>query len=113
MLSGLPAPRQANEKTVRMCDSDGDAISVAIVLSGLHQSEIAERMGISGGYLTLLKQEKRYMNSGMARKFSAATGWDVVRQYRELQMAIRVATGIPRHIDRIGQIAAHTLSRAA
>jgi len=113
MLSGLPAPRQANEKTVRMCETDGDAISVAIVLSGLHQAEIASRMGITGGYLTLLKQEKRYMNSKMARRFAAATGWDLVRQFRDFQMALRVASGTPRHIDRIGQIAAHTMGRAA
>lgn len=113
MLSGLPAPRQANEKTIRMCESDGDAIAVAIALSGLSQSEIADRMGISAGYLTLLKQGQRYMKPGRAAQFADATGWDVLRQYRAWQMAMRMAMGTPRESDRISHIASFTVRRAA
>lgn len=113
VLSSLPQPRMADEKTVRMCETDEDAIAVGIVLSGLTQSEIAARMGISKVYLTLMKKGQRYMNSTRASQFSAATGWNIVRQHRDLQMAIRVATGIPREVDRIAQIAAHTQRRAA
>lgn len=113
MLSGLPAPRQADEKTIRMCESEGDAISVAIVLSGLHQSEIADRMGISGGYLTLLKQGHRYMKPRRAAQFADATGWDVLRQYRAMQMAMRMAMGTPRESDRITHIASFSKRQAA
>ncbi|HDS1550710.1 TPA: helix-turn-helix transcriptional regulator [Stenotrophomonas maltophilia] len=103
----------ADEKTVRMCESEEDAIAVGIVLSGLTQAEIAARMGISKVYLTLMKQGQRTMTVKMLARFCSATGWNVVRQYRDLQMALRVATGTPREVDRIAQIAAHTMRKVA
>ncbi len=113
MLAGLSAPKHADEKTIRMCESEEDAIAVAIALSGLTQVEIAQRMGITGAYLTLLKQGQRYMNSRRAAQFADATGWDVLRQYRAVQMAVRMAMGTPRESDRIAHIASFTHRRAA
>lgn len=113
VLSSLPQPRMADEKTVRMCESEEDAVAVGIVLSGLTQAEIAARMGISKVYLTLMKQGQRTMTVKMLSRFCSATGWNVVRQYRDLQMALRVATGTPREVDRIAQIAAHTMRKVA
>lgn len=113
MLAGLSAPKLADEKTIRLCEGEEDAISVAIALSGLTQAEIAQRMGITGAYLTLMKQGQRYMNSRRAAQFADATGWDVLRQYRAVQMAMRMAMGTPRESDRISHIASFTVRRAA
>lgn len=113
VLVGLSAPRLADEKTIRLCEAEEDAIAVAIALSGLTQAEIAQRMGVTGAYLTLMKQGHRYMNSRRAAQFADATGWDVLRQYRAMQMAMRMAMGTPRESDRITHIASFTNRRAA
>lgn len=108
MLAGLPEPRRADEKTIRLCDGEEDAIAVAIQLSGLTQVEIAGRMGISKGYLTLLKKGERVLTTKNLAALSAATGWDVVRQYRDLQLALRITSGCPRDADRIAIAASYT-----
>lgn len=112
MLAGLPQPRRADDKTVRMCDSEQDAIAVSIALSGLTQIEIASRMGISKGYLSLLKKGERALTSTRLAAFCSATSWDVVRQYRDLQVALRIATGHPREADRIALIASYARAAA-
>lgn len=113
LLAGLPAPRDASEKTLRLCESEQDAIAVAIRLSRCTQAEIARRMGISRGYLTMLKTGERVLTSDMAARFAIATGSRLVRQYRDLHMALRIARGAERHADRIASIALHTALEAA
>ena len=108
MLAGLPEPRDAAEKTLRLCDSEQDAIAVSISLSGLAQAEIARRMGISKGYLTMLKTGERVLTSRMASALCSATGTNLVRQYRTLQSALRIAQGRAREADRIAAIASYT-----
>ena len=113
ILSAVPAPRNADEKTVRLCDSEEDAIAVCIRLSGLTQAEIARRMGVSRAYLTLLKQGQRTLTSKTLARLSCATGWAVVQQYRAMQAGIRIATGQVRAVDRIALIASYTQQVAA
>lgn len=108
MLSMLPDPRDAAEKTLRMCDSEQDAIAVSIAISGLSQAEIARRIGISKGYLTMLKTGDRVLTSRMACALCSATGTNLVRQYRTLQSAYRIAQGRAREVDRIAAIASFT-----
>jgi len=116
LLAGLPEPKDAAEKTVRLCDSEPDAIAVSIAISGLRQAEIARRMGVARSYLTMLKTGERMMprnaQSNMTGRFCSATGTNLLRQYRELQSALRVARGQVRAVDRIAEIASYT-SRAA
>lgn len=113
IFSALPDLRRADEKTLRLCDSEQDAICAAIALSHLTQVEIAKRMGISKGYLTLLKQGHRALTSKQASRLASATGWDVVGQYRAMQLGIRIAMGATRHRDRIELIVAPTYKAAA
>lgn len=100
----------ADDQTLRLCASEEEAIAVSLRLSGCHQNEVARRMGISPAYLTLLKQGQRTLtaeNRGKAtvKRFIEATGWNLVRQYRALQSALRAAQGRPREMDRIAYIA--------
>lgn len=113
MLASMPEPRDADAKTVRLCDSEQDAISVAIALSGLSQAEIARRMGVAKSYLTMLKTGERLLTSKMAAALCDATGSNVVRQYRTLRAAERIAQGVMREVDRIAAIASYSMRAAA
>lgn len=106
-------PRQANAQTLRMCETEQDAISVSIVLSEVSQAEIARRMGVSAAFVTLLKTGERTLTSKMAAKFCSATGSDLVRQFRTLQSLLRQATGTPRAHDRIAAIASYSMREVA
>ena len=112
MLSSLPAPRDAADKTLRLCDTEEDAIAVAISLSSLSQAEIARRMGIAKSYLTMLKRGERVLTSEMLAAFCCATGSNLVRQYRALQTARRMVEGRMREADRIAAIASYSREAA-
>lgn len=112
ILSCQRSPQQATAQTLRLCETEEDAISVSIVLSGVSQAEIARRMGVSPAFVTLLKNGGRVLTSKMLPRFCAATGSDLVRQYRTLQSAFRIAQGTPRYSDRIAAIASYTQAAA-
>ena len=46
-IEGIRSPRHADERTLRLCFSEADAVAASIALSGLTFREIAERMGVS------------------------------------------------------------------
>lgn len=113
MLCSLPKPRDASEKTLRGCDSEQEAVAVAIVLSRVSQAEIARRMGVAKSLVTMLKSGERLFGDTVAgdrllAAFCAATGSNVVKQYRTLQAAYRDALGRARAIDRIRAIARYS-----
>jgi plasmid maintenance system antidote protein VapI len=95
-----------------MCDSEQDAIAASIAISTLSQAEIARRMGIAKSYLTMLKTGERVLTSNMAKAFCYATGSNLVRQYRTLQSAYRIAQGRAREADRIAAIASYSQAAA-
>lgn len=113
LLGLVPEPRNASEKTVRLCESEEDAIAVSLRLAPASQAEVARRMGISRSYLTMLKTGERTMTSALLGRFCVCTGCNLVRQYRELQLALRIARGQERQADRIAEIASHSMRRAA
>jgi len=113
MLAALPQPRDAAEKTVRLCDTEEDAIAVSITLSGVSQAEIARRMGVAKGFVTMLKTGERNLTSDMLAAFCCATGSNCVRQYRALKSAMRMMQGAVREADRIAQIASYSKAEAA
>ena len=97
MLSALPAPRDADDRTLRRCDTEQDAIAVSIALARVSQAEIARRMGIARGYLTMLKKGERVLTSEMAAAFCSA--------------ASIVGYGMPMRRDTCGMRAAGVPSR--
>lgn len=113
MLAGMPAPKDANDKTLRLCDSEQDAIAVSIRLSRCSQAEIARRMGVAKSYLTMLKRGERVLTCEMAAALCSATGCNLVRQYRALQSARRIVQGTVREVDRIAAIASYSQQAAA
>lgn len=113
IFAGFPAPRDASDKTLRMCDSEQDAIAVSIALSALTQAEIGRRVGVSEQTVSAWKLGERVMTSKHVGLFCAATGSNLVRQYRTLQSLVRIAAGQPRAVDRIAAIASYTQQAAA
>lgn len=113
LLGLLPQPRDAAEKTLRLCESEQDAIAVSLRLARASQAKVAERMGISRSYLTMLKTGERVLTTDMLGRLCVATGCNLARQYRELQLALRIARGQVRQVDRILEIASHSIGRAA
>ena len=113
MLYQLPAPKDAAPKTVFACDTEQDAVAVSIALSRISQAEIARRMGVAKSLVTMLKTGERVFGDSregerLLLAFCAATGSNVVQQYRALQVAYRAALGAPRQADRILAIARYS-----
>lgn len=105
-IEGVPTPRDADEKTLRLCFSEQDAVVVSIRLSGLSLDEIGARIGVSKQAVS------KWQTAGLPPKrtqaFLNATGTNLVRQYRAMERAIREATGRGRERDRIEAICAPT-----
>lgn len=105
--------RTASDKTLRMCESEQDAIAVSIALSTVSQAEIARRIGVSEQLVSAWKSGERVMTVKHIGPFCSATGTNLLRQYRTLQSLLRAAAGQPRAVDRIAAIASYSQGVAA
>lgn len=107
-IEGVQTPAMADERTLRLCFTERDAILASIQLSGLTYREIAARMGVSKSLVNALAKGERGLTDRRTTAFCNATGTMLVRQHRELQRAIRVARGVVRDRDRIAAIASYS-----
>lgn len=112
-FQGVRDPVNASEKTLRMCESEQDAIAVSITLSTVSQAEIARRVGVSEQLVSAWKSGERVMTAKHVPLFCSATGSNLLRQYRTLQSLVRAAAGYPRAADRIAAIASYSQGIAA
>ena len=105
-IEAIRSPRNADIRTLRMCDSEQDAVKASITLSRLTLEEIGKRVGVSKQAIS------KWQTTGVPHKrtqaFLNATGTNLVRQYRDLERAMREATGLQRERDRIANIIAPT-----
>lgn len=102
-IEGVRSPASASDETLRLCASERDAVLVSIQLSGLTYDEIGSRIGVTKQAVHAWT-EKGIPNNRVGA-FCNATGTLLVRQYLELQKAIRAAQGRVRECDRIAHIA--------
>lgn len=106
-LEGIASPRNADERTLRLCMSEQDAVVASIRLSGLTLEEIGARVGVTKQAVSLWQTtgvpDKR------TRAFINATGTRLVAQYRDMERAFRIARGMARESDRIAAIVAPTV----
>lgn len=105
-IEGIRTPRNADERTLRLCESDCDAVIASIRLSGLTLDEIGARIGVSRQ--AVCKWQKHGVPAKRVTAFQNATGTRLVTQYDDMQRAIRIAQGIVRERDRIDAIVAPT-----
>jgi ribosome-binding protein aMBF1 (putative translation factor) len=107
-IEGVQTPRNADERTLRMCFTEQDAIAASIVLSGLTYREIAARMGKSKTLVNAIAKGERGLTDRNTAAFCNATGTNLVRQFRDFERARRIAAGTERNRDRIAQIASYS-----
>lgn len=107
-IEAVASPRLADERTLRLCFSEADAIKASIALSGLTYREIAARMGLSKSLVNSLAKGERGLTHKNTRAFCGATGTLLVVQYREMERALAEAAGRVRERDRIAAIVAPT-----
>lgn len=102
-------PRNADEHTLRACFTEADAIKASIALSGLTYRELAARMGRGKTLVGMLAKGERGVNKKLTPAFCAATGTNLLIQYRAMEIALREAMGRIRERDRIAAIIAPTV----
>lgn len=107
-IEAVASPRLADERTLRLCFSEADAVKASIVLCGLTYREISARMGKSKSLVNAMAKGERGLAPRNTRAFCNATGTLLVVQYREMERALRLATGHVRESDRIAAIVAPT-----
>ena len=107
-IEGVRTARYADEKTLRLCFSEADAIAASVALSGLTYRELAARMGRSKSLVNALVKGERALSTKLTPAFCNATGTLLVVQYREMERALREAQGRVRARDRMASIVAPT-----
>jgi transcriptional regulator with XRE-family HTH domain len=107
-LEAVRGPRNADERTLRLCLSEQDAIKASIVLSRLTYRELAARMGVSKTLIDAIAKGRRGLTDRRTAAFCGATGTSLVRQYRDMERALREAIGRAKERDRIAAIVAPT-----
>jgi DNA-binding transcriptional regulator YdaS (Cro superfamily) len=107
-VEGVRTPRAADERTLRMCFSEQDAIAASVTLSGLTYREIAARMGVSKSLINAMVKGERPLSGRRTQAFCNATGTALIHQYRDMERALREAAGRQRERDRIAAIVAPT-----
>lgn len=107
-IEAVASPRMADERTLRMCFSEQDAIAASVTLSGLTYREIALRMGRSKSLIEAMVGGERNLTKKNTPAFCNATGTLLVVQYREMRKALDEATGRVRARDRMAAIVAPT-----
>ena len=108
-IEGVASPRNADDKTLRMCFSEQDAINASVTLSGLTYREIAARMGVSKSLVNAWAKDERALPDRRVTAFCNATGTNLLRQWQEMERALRRAAGQERRRDQIAEIIAPTL----
>ena len=98
----------ADERTLRMCFTEQDAIAASIALSGLTYREIAARMGKSKSLINAMAKGERGLSRKNTPAFCNATGTLLIVQYREMVKALDAAAGRVRARDRMAAIVAPT-----
>lgn len=107
-VEAVAGPKLADERTLRMCFSERDAIAASIALSGLTYREIAARMGKSKSLVNAMAKGERRLSNKNTRAFCNATGTLLVVQYREMVKALDAAAGRVKERDRLAAIVAPT-----
>lgn len=103
-IEAVASAKMADERTLRMCFSEQDAIVASITLSGLTYREIAARMGKSKSLVNAIAKGERQLSPRTTQAFCNATGTLLVIQYREMERALREASGRVRCRDRMQAI---------
>lgn len=86
------APQDAPPKLVRQIENDAQAVAVSIKAGGHKLAYVAAVIGKSEGYVSRLKTGKRPVPDTLVAPLCAATGTNLLAQFRALQAALAEST---------------------
>lgn len=101
-IEGVRSPAMADDKILRLCDSERDAFLASVTLSGLTYQALAARIGVSKQAVN--KWSRCGVPGNRVRAFCNATGTQLLDQYLRVERAKRAIYGQLREADRIAQI---------
>ena len=87
LLGSVTRPHKLHDwAELKSCRTKAQVCRVSLIHSGFSQEHVAERMGVTAGYLSLLLSGKRRWTDEVQRRFIAITGslaplqWDAEQQ---------------------------------
>lgn len=110
-----PEPKSAPMDAVIRCTSEVDAICASLhAMRGYRdnhgelktQKSLAQRLAISGAYISQMKTGERQMPDWMVAPFCRYTGTNLMKQYREYKSAIAATDSRDAKNARTARIAA-------
>ena len=112
-LGVLPAPTDAPRNVLAMCQSECDALLVALTHRGKKpRTWFAKALGVSRSYFSEITKGTKALPDWMVTPLCVLTGTNLVAQYRDLQKALRMVGATESESARIERIALE-LRRAA
>lgn len=82
------SPVDAPAKVLRQVDSEAQALAVSIAAGHHKLAYVAACIGKSEGYVSLMRSGKRAIPDKLVGPLCAATGSNLLRQFRDLQAAL-------------------------
>lgn len=93
-------PTDAPAKIVRQIESEAQALAVSIAAGGHKLDYVAACIGKSRGYVSRMQTGERPIPERLIAPLCAATGSNLLRQYRDLCDALAETT-VKRELDRL------------
>lgn len=96
-------PKDAPAKLLRQIESDAQALAVSMLAGGHKLAYVAACIGKSEAYVCQMRKGARPIPASLVAPLCAATGSNLLRQYRDLSAALE-ASGEQREIDRLAAL---------
>jgi len=90
-IGAVSSPKRAPDSLLARVTSDMDAVRVSLI--GIKAAYVAETIGVSTAYLSLLRNGHRPFPERLVIPFCHATGSLLLAQHRELKAALRAIRG--------------------
>ncbi len=95
----LSAPTDAPAKVVRQVESEAQALAISMAAGNHKLAYVAACVGKSEGYVSLMRAGKRPIPDKLVGPLCAATGSNLLRQFRDLQAALGEVCEVSRLAD--------------
>lgn len=97
------APKDAPIKVLRQIESDAQALAVSMQAGGHKLASIAAAIGKSESYVCQLRNGTRPIPDTLVMPLCAATGSNLLRQFRDLMGALEVSDA-RREVERLAAL---------
>jgi plasmid maintenance system antidote protein VapI len=104
-LSAMPSPVDAPRAVIAQCLSNADALNVSLAMRKFSAAKYASLLGVSPAFLSYLRRGERKIPEWIIEPLCSLTGTNLLRQWLELQAALRAVRRQPTDSERIETIA--------